>query len=176
MPKKLHRIYKDKLVGLGMSFELVKATPNFDLEHFRIRLGSDERGRERWLLFHTVEEPSLVPTDEQLRDVYIQMLVELPFKTVPGAQGETARLVAFINKSMNLVQFGYSEVDGRIYMRLYQNAGDGHLSSMALQSYIGTFQLLLDSFSRTIEAVAMGESSLPDVIKAILSPVDMNRS
>lgn len=154
----------EQLQSMGLACRVVEATGSLPMRHLTVDLGQDTQGRQRWMLLHFVEHS----TEHQ----YIQMLAQFPYLAAEGTNGELSRLLGFLNKSMDVLQLGYSEPDRVLYMKLFQFAGRGRVSAELLSHYISSFQVVLDSFSSSIELVACGRSSLQDLLETVMVPLD----
>jgi hypothetical protein len=133
----------------------VQALPPSDdapLGQLAVALDPDEQGRDRAVYLLLVP-----PINDE--DLYgLQYFAPLPFSVSDQDLGDLARLILLINTAVPLVGFGLSEENGMAFFRCILPAAQGRAldPSEALHTLWMIFSLL-DRFSETIEAVAMGQ-------------------
>ncbi len=151
----------------GYPCVLHKSSKEIPFEILAIYIPLDNKKRER-KIFVKINEYALKTSKTREKQENIETFVELssvlPFNVDPEAFGEVARIINFINKSLETPGFVLDEINSRIFFRYSFLKPATKITDDTFISLVGTVMLLLDSFSNTIEEVVKGKA-MSEVIK-----------
>lgn len=103
------------------------------------------------------------------REYFIHLYTILPIPFIQEHAGELARMLLLYNKGFDFGGFGLSEVDGHIYYQYNFHSSKRVLPTRMLVAIVGLIHMALDSLTAQIHAVATGQASVQEILKASLS-------
>jgi hypothetical protein len=159
--------------------EILPPSEQIPFNQLVIALDPDYLDRPRILIIRSISR-DLSASDELIgitseKKSYreIHLIAVLPFQTVENCFAETARFIMLLNKGMELPGFELSEVDRLIFYRHAFVIPEDGLDERILFSLVGMVELLLDSFSESLESVATGKQSLREILEQVQQMINM---
>lgn len=80
----------------------------------------------------------------------LQLMLFFPMMMQPKSQGDTARLLHFFNKELDIPGFGMDEVSGACFFRCMIPSQDKKISKEILTGYINTLRTVCQNFFPSI--------------------------
>lgn len=166
----LERLYKEE--GLDCSLEPDNRAPPFG--RLFLYLGHDPRKRERIVEITAQTQDlgeSLQSPPGKPRFFRVQFEAPLPFAVKETAANDTASLIAFLNRMLELPGYEFDEVNGKVYYRYVLLTAQEKPDKELMMGLAGVIRLLLEVFSETIERIAEGTNSFNELLEQILESV-----
>lgn len=158
--------------------EILHKSDKIPIDQLIVKLADDPQARSQLLIIRATSQ-NLASQDEligfksEVRNYQeLQLIVTLPFSISDSQIPDLARLILLLNKGMELPGFELSEVDLLIFFRHAFVVPEDDLDERILLSLVGMIELLLATFSETLEAVATGKRSLREVIEEAQKKVE----
>lgn len=95
----------------------------------------------------------------------LQILVFFPCNTTPTSVAEVARLLHFLNKEIDMPGFGMDESVHVVFYRSMVTARGGQLDTKIFDAFFGASQMVCQTFTPLVAAVATGAVTYADVVK-----------
>lgn len=89
----------------------------------------------------------------------LQMMMFFPMVMKPKTQGDTARLLHFFNRELDIPGFGMDEESGVCFFRCMIPSLDAHLPKQIIIGYLGTLKTVCKSFIAPIGVITSGTST-----------------
>lgn len=132
--------------------------------------GQDYQRRER-LIEVTTQIQQLgqnLGSKSQVEYIRVQFQLTLPFKVVEFAAKDTASLLLFLNKMIELPGWEFNELEDRIdYRYVLLTKADG-VDEDLFAGIIGLILLLAQLFTEVIEQIASGKKSFNDLMEEVV--------
>ena len=161
--KTLHplKTFESIVDHFGYTCVLHKASKEIPFELLAINIPPDNKKRDR-KIFVKIDEYALeTPKPEEKKEnieTFVQLSSVLPFNVDSEVFGEAARIINFIDESLETPGFVLDEINSRIFFRYSFLKPGSKITNDTFISLLGTVMLLLDSFSNTIEEVVQGKA------------------
>lgn len=164
--------FEKLLTSCGYECEMIRKGDNMPYDCLKFFIGNDKHGRPLHLTLNIIENQMNIPLQDGGNrhiniELFVQMITALPFRIKEGHIGETARILLFFNKSLDIPGFGLDEVSKTIFYRYTFIKPNSVINKETFIAMIGMIRLVLDAFSDAIEEVANG-GSLKETISRIL--------
>lgn len=95
----------------------------------------------------------------------LQFVVFIPCSPKPNKIGDVARLLHLINKEMDIPGFCMDESKGVLFYRVIIPTFEHEITENLFASYIQSIQIICQTFSPLITAVALGVTSFDQVLQ-----------
>ena len=158
----------DFLKEKSLPAELIKKNKDVPVDRIVVKLGRDEKKRGQELeLFRFEKELSLKGEDKDAnakKAVFLRITQMLPFTFQDKTVADVARYALLVNKGLEYVGFGVSEVDRAIYFRYDLHCSLNTVSEEVLMGILGYASLIVDSFSPKFESLSTGEKDFLQVV------------
>lgn len=156
-----------------------KGVGEFPVDYLMIDMGEDEKGRPQRIELFAVqkeipetEDTSGRPKSDKTKGGdkpnFLHIQYFLPFKFRDESVNNIARFLLLINKTLEFTGFGMSEVDRLVYFRNDLFCDRSKVNTELLNGLLGYVLLIVDSFSPTIERLALQESTFQEIIDQAL--------
>lgn len=139
------------------------------IDYLVIDMGVDEKGRPQLIEIFAVQKD--IPETEGVKEQtkgnkqnFLNIQYFLPFKFRGEAVNDISRFLLLINKTLEFTGFGMSEVDRLVYFRHDLFCERSKVNTELLKGLLGYLLLMVDSFSPTIEKLALQETTFLQVI------------
>lgn len=160
--------------------EMLNKSEEFPIDQLIVKLEDDYQARTQLLIIRASSQ-NLSSQDARIglksnaRNYQeLQLISTLPFHILDNQIPDLARLILLLNKGMELPGFELSEVDHLIFFRHAFVVPEDDLDERILLSLVGMIELLLSTFTETLEAVAIGNRSLREIIEDAQKKVNEN--
>jgi hypothetical protein len=95
----------------------------------------------------------------------LQIVAYLPYQLPEKTLGETARLLHFLNKEMDVPGFGLDEKQHLIFYRVVLPCLDDKIETRLFNLSLGAARVACDSFMRTIVLIVSGAMNVTTLMK-----------
>ncbi|MBA2367439.1 MAG: hypothetical protein H0V82_00260 [Candidatus Protochlamydia sp.] len=153
--------------------EVLAPSEQMPLDQLVVSLDPDYLNQPRLLIIRStprdlsVNDELIGITSEKRKYCEIHLIAGLPFQIGESYIADTARFILLLNKGMELPGFELSEVDRLIFFRHAFVVPENDLDERILFSLVGMVQVLLEAFSESLEAVAIGKQSLRETLDQV---------
>lgn len=148
---------KDFLVKEGLKAE-VATSENIVSKHIIIELEKDHKERDL-KIYLTLDQEKVKKESHRKPALFLQIWMVFPFKFHDESILELARYLIIINKSLAFPGFGLSEPDQMIFYKYTLTFPNENLDLILIKNFIDLIQFLYDTYSQTIEQVAIKPTS-----------------
>src|SRR5688572_7778880 len=94
----------------------------------------------------------------------LQILLFIPCNIKAGTEGDVARILNLINKEIDIPGFGMDENSNVIFYRMMIPAYEKNIQEGLIELYLKSLELLCQTFTPAIVAVAQGHMSYDEVL------------
>lgn len=134
-------------------------------------VGNDYKNRERSVaIFAQPQTLKLAPNkllNKEGTYIRVQFQLVFPFQTTDQTASDTATVLHFINRVLELPGFEMDELQNRVlYRYVWLTDYPGNDSTLII-SILGLIAMTLDLFTESIEKIASGESTFNELLKEI---------
>lgn len=98
-------------------------------------------------------------------DQLLQLLAFLPCNTKENTIADTARLLHLLNKEIDLPGFGMDETAHVVFYRCMIAIKDKQIDPVAFDAFFNAVQVVCQTFTSVVAAVAYGAVTFADVLK-----------
>lgn len=95
----------------------------------------------------------------------VQLLAFFPCQLKAETVGDVSRLLHIFNKELDIPGFGMDEVAGVVFFRCMIPMKKNKLDEQLIETFLNTIELACQTFSPTIEAIALGIVNLDEMIR-----------
>lgn len=95
----------------------------------------------------------------------VQLLAFIPCNINSTTAGDTARLLHLLNKEVDLPGFGMDEAASVVFYRSMLPAKNHHIDASIIDAFLSATELVCNTFTPVITAVAQGALSFDEVLK-----------
>ncbi len=165
---------KEYLEKERISCTLEKGTGENPIDYLLIDMGADDKQRPQLIELFALQKD--LPNTEGVENRpspglpnFLHIQYVLPFEFSGEAVNDIARFLLLINKTLEFSGFGMSEVDRLVYFRHDLYCERSKINTELLKGLLGYLLFIVDSFTPTIEQLALRELSFQQVIDKALS-------
>ncbi len=97
----------------------------------------------------------------------LQLLVFMPTNIKPGTHSDLARLLHLLNKELDIPGFGMDEAQEVVFYRYMLPIPGKKIEEELLESYIKSIELICESISSSVIAVAAGVATYSEILRKI---------
>lgn len=97
----------------------------------------------------------------------LQILVFIPCTLKKEYLADTARLLHYLNKELDIPGFGVDEVSSLIFYRVMLPSTKQSIDEEVLETLLNSIQTICQTFSPVIATVSSGVTSFDDVLKKV---------
>jgi hypothetical protein len=133
-------------------------------KNYDAKLQSETRQIYTILQFEGKEFPLFLRIFDQ--SDLLQLLVFMPTQIKPGTHADLARLLHLINKELDIPGFGMDENSGVAFYRCMLPTPGRKIDPELLGAYLKSIELICESVSPSVIAVAGGFASYGDILRA----------
>ncbi len=152
---------------------IIQKSKEIPVDQLLVWLSQDSKKNDHILVIRTTKQ-DLSKNDKLLgikskKKNYqeLQLIVKLPFNILDAYIPDLARLILILNKGMELPGFELSEIDRLVFYRHAFVISEDALDKRIMLSLMGMITLLLDTFTETLEAVAIGSKTLQQIVDEV---------
>ena len=130
-----------------------------------VHLGDDYKNRE-YLLLLTLKEQAFVreksegASSEDRFHYILEFRISLLFPVEDVGVADTARFLAFINKTIEIPGFELDEIEQTIFYRYAMLGCSDQLNGSLILATMGFMMMILDTFIPNIEEIASGKTTM----------------
>lgn len=99
----------------------------------------------------------------------LQLLAFMPCQIKYGAHDDLARLLHLINKELDIPGFGMDENAGVVFYRCMLPVPGKKIDEALLETYIKSIQLICESISSPVLALASGVATYTEILQKVTS-------
>ena len=169
--KSLEKMYKEEEMDCSIEPDL--KSPPFG--RLFLYLGEDSLSRERILEITAQAQDlgeSLKTPPQEPRFARVQFEVALPFEVKETASADTASLLAFLNRMLELPGYEFDEVNGKVYYRYVLLTEQSKLDKSLIMGITGVIRFLLELFTDSIERIAEEKNTFNELLEQMLERVE----
>lgn len=169
--KDLEKILRSEDVDSAI-FEASEEAP---YNRLLIFLGSDYQNREKTLEL-IVQQQELAeqlfekPAKKQKNGIFFRCQFQLtfPFEIQEFALQQTASLLLFLNRHLELPGLEMSEIDNRLFYRYVLLTGEASPNRKLFLAIIGIIMMISELYTETIERIASGKTTFNELLEEVL--------
>lgn len=140
-------------------------------------LGTDQQQRGYWMNLRVIpqfimDETTVVEEGDMTPTYYtLTFTMDFPFKTKVSSVANVARLVAFLNSSVHMPGFEFSEVDLQVSYRYVWMGHTGCFKKKVLLGILGNTFLIKQMYGEVLEKVSVGKLTMNEVLEDVVETV-----
>lgn len=137
-------------------------------------LGNDRSGNLLTLEIILQEQLMIAPSKDKTSSDYhrIQFSLPIPVEVRDFAVSDTARLLTFINKNIDLPGFEYDEIDGKISYRYVLLGHELDPRGLCILGIIGNIITFTEIFDETIATIASGKATFNEMLEQAVTALE----
>ncbi len=145
---------------------LFAANEEIPYDYLTLFLGNDDQNRAKTIEI-TTQKQIIDPTKES-KLFRVQFSSKFPFDIAENSSNQTASLIVFLNRFLELPGFEMSEIDDHIFYRYVLLVNEPGFDEELILSIIGNILMILNLYSHALENVSSGKLSYNELLEQAL--------